>query len=261
MDTHDSPSPSPDDHAPDDSSDPTPPPGTLARAIPERARHDGWTPERQHSFITALAETGCVTEAAKSVGMSPRSAYRLRARAEANIFRQAWDIALDYAIRNLTDAAMSRALHGVARPVFYKGEQVGERRYYDERLTQYLLRYRDPVRYGAWRDGYEARRHPDGAAIILTNALNVLMDAGYGVEPPTDRDGIELPLDEGPPPESGIEPDDDAKYPDDDAEMRELRQAFRAAGRPTVDPDSEQADWRDPLTALRPARASKFKVP
>lgn len=244
---------------PDDTPAPPPDPGTLPRAVGLRARHDGWTPERQHAFITALAETGCVTEAAAAVGMTPRSAYKLRVRADANIFRQAWDIALDFAIRNLSEAALSRALHGVARPVFYKGEQVGERIYYDERLTQFLLRYRDPVRYGAWRDSYEARRHPDGAAIVLANALNILLDAGYGVEPPVDRDGIERPLDEGPLPECDVAPDDDAGHPDDDPELTALRRALRDADRPPV--DDAQLDWRDPLTAMRPNRASKFRVP
>ena len=89
-------------------SDPTPP-GKLPQPVPIRARHDGWTPERQEAFITALAETGCVKEAAAAVGKTPRSAYKLRARADANIFRQAWEIALDYAIRNLYDAALGRA--------------------------------------------------------------------------------------------------------------------------------------------------------
>ena len=261
MDTHDSSSPSPDDPASGETLPENPPPGTLPRAIPLRARHDGWTPDRQHDFITALAETGCVTEAAAAVGKSPRSAYRLRARGEAGIFRQAWDIALDYAIRNLTDVALSRAINGVARPVFYKGEQVGERRYYNERLTQFLLRYRDPVRYGAWRDGYEARRHPDGAGIVLANALNILMDAGHGVDPPVDRDGIERPLEEGPVPAAEIEPDWDSQYPDDDPELRDMRKAFRNFGKPEVDPNSEDADWLDPLISLRPAIASKFKVP
>lgn len=237
-----------------------PEPGTLPSAIPLRARHDGWTPERQHDFITALAETGCVAEAARSVGMSPRSAYILRARAEANIFRQAWDIALDFAIRNLSEAALSRAINGVARPVFYQGQQIGERIHYDERLTQFLLRYRDPVRYGAWRDSYEARRHPDGAAIVLANALNILMDAGHGVAPPADRDGTELPLEEGPAPEFEIV-DYAAEYPDEDPELHDLRRALRGGNRPPDDLDDEQHDWRDPLTALRPNRASKFKVP
>ena len=36
--------------------------------------------------------------------------------------------------------------------MFYKGEQVGERRYFDERLTMFLLRLRDPARFGTWRD-------------------------------------------------------------------------------------------------------------
>jgi len=267
MDRNDSPTPPPDPNPTPPDADasaaphetPTPPPGTLPRAVPVRPRHDGWTPERQHAFITALAETGCVTEAAAAVGMTARSAYRLRARADANVFRQSWDIALDYAIRNLTDAALGRALHGVARPVFYKGEQVGERRYYDERLTQFLLRYRDPVRYGAWRDSYEARRHPDGAAIVLANALAILIDAGHGVPPPVGRDGVELPLDEGPAPAPAIEPADDSLLAT--PELRQLRDKLWNTNRQRDDPDDETGDWRDPLTALRPNRPSKFKVP
>src|SRR3546814_7885492 len=40
----------------------------------------------------------------------------------------------------------------------------------------WLLRYRDPVRYGAWRDDMIARRHPDGAALAFSRALNRLED-------------------------------------------------------------------------------------
>ena len=232
-----------------------PAPGTLPRAVPTRARHDGWTPERQHEFIAALAESGCVAEAAAAVGIDPRSAYRLRARPDAGIFRQAWDVALDFAIRNLSEAAIGRALHGVARPVFYQGEQIGERRYYDERLTQFLLRYRDPVRYGAWRDGYEARRHPDGAGIVLANALNVLLDAAHGIDPPVDRDGVGWLLEQGPMPESADKFDYAAAFPGEDAELLDLRRALRASRQSGIDPDSEEADWRDPDLALRPRRA------
>lgn len=132
-----------------------------------RERHDGWTPEKQVAFIDALGECGCVTEACERVGLSPSTAYRLRRRVDAYSFRAAWDAALDYAIRRLSDAAFSRALHGVARPVWFQGEQVGERRYYDERLTMFLLRYRDPDTYGAWRDRREPRRRPDARAIAL----------------------------------------------------------------------------------------------
>lgn len=113
--------------------------------VPTRARHDGWTPQKQHDFILALAACACVVEAAASVGMTAKSAYRLRARPDASAFRQAWDIALDFAIRRLGEQALSRALNGVTRPIFYQGEQVGERVHYDERLTMFLLRTRDPV--------------------------------------------------------------------------------------------------------------------
>lgn len=132
-----------------------------------RERRDGWTPEKQVDFIDALGECGCVTEACERVGLSPSTAYRLRRRVDAYSFRAAWDAALDYAIRRLSDAAFSRALNGVARPVWFQGEQVGERRYYDERLTMFLLRYRDPDTYGAWRDRREPRRRPDAQAIAL----------------------------------------------------------------------------------------------
>lgn len=145
--------------------------------VPVRPRHDGWTPVRQNAFILALAETACVEEACAAVGMSPRSAYTLCARPDAGSFRQAWDLALDYAVNRLADAMMGRALHGVAVPIFYKGEQVGERRRYDERLGMFILRARAPERYGKWRDGMVSnRRHPDGAARVLQHALRELTE-------------------------------------------------------------------------------------
>ena len=122
-----------------------------------RERHDGWTPGKQVAFIDALGECGCVTTCER-VGLSPSTAYRLRRRVDAYSFRAAWDAALDHAIRRLSDAAFSRALHGVAQPLWFQGEQVGERLYYDERLTMFLLRYRDPDTYGAWRDRRAPRR-------------------------------------------------------------------------------------------------------
>lgn len=143
-----------------------------------KARGDGWSPQRQLDFIAALAESGCVTEACAAVGASPSGAYRLRARTDAVSFRAAWDAALDVGIRRLGDAALSRALHGVRRPVFYQGEQIGERVYYDERLAMFLLRTRDARHHGAWRDRREPRRAPDGEAATLAHWLaNLRKDA------------------------------------------------------------------------------------
>lgn len=59
--------------------------------VPRKFRHDGWTPDRQKAFIGALADTGCVTRAARYVNMSPEGAYRLRRQAGSDSFRRAWE--------------------------------------------------------------------------------------------------------------------------------------------------------------------------
>jgi len=117
--------------------------------VPTRARHDGWTPARQRAFVAALVQTANVAEAAAAVGMSRHSAYRLRARPDAAGFAAAWDAALAAGVEQLEEAAIGRAIHGTARPVFYGGQLVGERRYYNDRLAMLILRARDP----RYRDG------------------------------------------------------------------------------------------------------------
>jgi hypothetical protein len=144
--------------------------------VPVSPRADGWTRDKQIAFIEALAETACVATAAARVGMSRESAYRLRARPDAASFRAAWEAALDYGYHRLGEAALDRALNGVAIPVFYKGEQIGERRHYDERLTQYLLRVRDPVRHAPHRERrtYFRETKVEGAFTALRQSLKAL---------------------------------------------------------------------------------------
>ena len=120
--------------------------------VPVRPRHDGWTAEKQIAFIEALAETACVDEACRRVGMSDTSAYRLRDRPCGAAFRRAWNAALDCNIHRVEQGAISRSINGVPRPIFHKGVQVGEYRHYEERLTMFLLRSRRPQRYGKWMD-------------------------------------------------------------------------------------------------------------
>lgn len=177
-------SPSSDSGRPPDGPGPTPP-GEDAedRAVFEpvllRYRHNGWIPDKQLEFIQALAECGCVDEASRRVGMSRQSAYALRRRPDAQAFRLAWAAAKDVMVERLEDSAMSRAINGVPVPVFHQGVQVGERRHFDERLTMFLLRYRDPVRYGRWRDKMEMRRHEDGPVAILTFRIGRMVKAAW----------------------------------------------------------------------------------
>jgi len=147
--------------------------------VPVRTRMDGWTPERQVAFVTALAACACIEDACGAVGMSPRSYYDLRARPGSDSFRQAVEAALDVGTHRLETALLGRAIHGEATPVFYKGEQVGERRRYDNKLGLALLRARAGDRYGAWRDRVQqVREHPDGAALILDEAKRRLAEDG-----------------------------------------------------------------------------------
>lgn len=160
--------------------------------VPLRYRHDGWTPDRQLEFIEALADCGCVDSAARAVGMARSSAYALRRRHDAQAFRLAWDAAEDISIACLSSAAMSRAINGVPVPIFHGSKQVGERRHFDERLTMFLLRYRDSVRYGKWHDGVRASQHSEGPAAILAYRIGRMVRAAWrafdaalrGEEPP-----------------------------------------------------------------------------
>lgn len=89
---------------------------------PLRARVDGWTAERQARFIGLLAETGCVGAAARAVGMSRLSAYRLRQRDGAESLAHAWDTVMalhrgmsrasaDFPKRKVTAAELPELAH------------------------------------------------------------------------------------------------------------------------------------------------------
>ncbi|HEU5286063.1 MAG TPA: hypothetical protein VFU20_06075 [Sphingomicrobium sp.] len=125
--------------------DPDPP--AFAPA-PLRPRRDGWTAERQRAFIAALAETGCVSEACAEVGITPRSAYRLREHAAAAGFRVAWEHAESLATARLTALAFERAVHGSVERIYRDGVLVEERRKPSDKLLMWLLSHRDPVGYG-----------------------------------------------------------------------------------------------------------------
>ena len=120
----------------------------------ERIRADGWSPERQQAFIEALADCGCVTRAARMVGMAAEGAYALRRHPLGKSFADAWDRAQDVGVQRLRDIAFERAVEGVPVPVYYKGDLVGERRWYDNKLLMFILRHHDPDRYGTGSPAY-----------------------------------------------------------------------------------------------------------
>lgn len=136
------------------------PPGALAFApVPVRARHDGWTPARQIAFIHRLALCGSIGAAARAVGMTRKSAYRLRERPGAESFAAAWDAAQAMGRSAARDRAIERAIHGEVRPVFYQGRKCGEYVRYNDSLTLAVLSLTERQRPGGWesreRDPWE----------------------------------------------------------------------------------------------------------
>lgn len=122
-----------------------PPPSPLLdfTPVPRKIlrRHDGWTADRQRAFIAALAATGSVSAAARRVGVCNASAYNLYNHPEAASLRAAWDRALEIGAGRIHDVAMERALDGVPRAIFYRGEQIGEELRFSDRVLVHLLRY------------------------------------------------------------------------------------------------------------------------
>ncbi|WP_115366364.1 hypothetical protein [Alteripontixanthobacter maritimus] len=110
-------------------------------------RHDGWTVERQHAFIEALADTGSVNAACKAVDMTTVGAYYLRRQPGAESFRKAWQTAIDLGVQKIEDVAMDRALNGVEVPVYSYGQLVGKRTVVNDRLLMFMLRNRAPERF------------------------------------------------------------------------------------------------------------------
>jgi len=148
-----------------------------------KPRADGWSPQRQVDFIAALADGGCVQRAAREVGMTAMSCYRLRRAPGAEAFAAAWDAAIAQASNMLVDLAFDRAIHGSDEPVFDKdGHRIGRRMRHNDRLLMFLLRAYQPERFRhAHRSDGAAAEPPPPAALPVAEALRLLEPA----PPPT----------------------------------------------------------------------------
>ena len=112
----------------------------------QRVRHDGWTAERQRRFVALLAATGVVAAAARGVGKSLQSAYRLRERPGAESFAGAWDAAQREGHDRAFAMALDRAINGWHEPRFYRGRQIGTVHRFDDRMAIAALNAADRAR-------------------------------------------------------------------------------------------------------------------
>jgi hypothetical protein len=115
------------------------PPPAAPEDSARKPRHTDWTRAKMVAFLRELAASQSVKHAARSVGMSRQSAYRLRNRLARTPFALAWEVALESGLQQLAHALLDRALNGVEQPHYYHGELVGTSRRYDNRLATWLL--------------------------------------------------------------------------------------------------------------------------
>ena len=139
----------------------------LFHPVPLRARADGWSEARQCGFLAELYLTGSVTAAARAIGMTRASAYRLRARAGAESFAHAWDRVLtppgsgrcsgpkeDF--RKVTNLTLNQRLEtGLVQPLLYRGRMTAIRRKPDDSALFRLLRRMDAAPDPYWSIGLE----------------------------------------------------------------------------------------------------------
>jgi hypothetical protein len=126
------------------------PPGALDfDPVPLRSRRDGWSAPLQRAFVLALAAGLGVSGAARAVGKSRPTAYRLRLAPGAASLAAAWDRAIAFArLRPAPQGttALQRGVEGIMVPLRHRGRIIGWRRKYCGRSlaalleTQYRLR-------------------------------------------------------------------------------------------------------------------------
>ena len=104
-----------------------------------RKRRNGWTEDTQRLFILALSECGCVAHAARVVGKSARTAYRLLEADGADSFAAAWDNAIALGVERLRADVMGRAVDGAWVPVVRRGVLVRFEHRRNDRLATSLL--------------------------------------------------------------------------------------------------------------------------
>jgi hypothetical protein len=133
--------------------------------VPVATRHDGWSAEKQRAFVDALAACGCVKAAADHVGMTAKSAYRLRNRPEAASFAAVWDRAQREGFARTRDNAVERAIYGERVPIYRHGRQVGTRVRYNDRLIFAVLN-RDTARLRALASSTRSNGSSDNSGDI-----------------------------------------------------------------------------------------------
>lgn len=145
---------------------------------------------RRACYLEVLRRSANVSRAAREAGIATSTVYKYRAKNAA--FAAEWDAAVAEALDELEDALIQRAKHGVEKPVYYGGSQVGTVRTYSDTLGMFLLKARRPEQYArlqtiaddaATMGEAEARAEVDRRLDRLARAAIDVRDAADGPAP------------------------------------------------------------------------------
>lgn len=129
---------------------------TRAKAKPKPKRKAKPWPS---VFLELFAECGNVSEACRGAGIGRTTAYRHRQADEA--FALAWHDVEEEATDKMEAEAYRRGVKGVLKPVFQKGEEVGQIREFSDQLLIVLLKAHKPEKY---RERIDHRHSGDAPA-------------------------------------------------------------------------------------------------
>jgi len=131
--------------------------------------------KKKKIFLDVLARTGQVKLAAQAAGWTNSSwPYVIRKKDEK--FAQDWDDAEAAAVHEVLEPeAMRRAVEGVKKPIYYKGQLVGEELVYSDSLLIRLLEAGNKRKYGRQTNvnGQIDHNHKVGIAMLPSPVADV----------------------------------------------------------------------------------------
>jgi hypothetical protein len=117
----------------------------IGDPCPKRERHDAFNEGRKAAFLAALIKTGCLLDAARAAGVSPRTVYNHQESDPE--FDENVRTALAMSATPVEMIAWRRAVVGVEQE-FACGGQVHVRRRYSDHLLRLLLQGSNPRKFG-----------------------------------------------------------------------------------------------------------------
>lgn len=130
-------------------------------------------------FLDALEKSNCsIRKACKIAGINRTRVEMMRQRVPQ--FATRCTTVFEEITDKLEEAAFKRAVKGVSKPVFYKGEVVGYEQQFSDHLLAIMLQGRRPGTYRPGGASVDRPLNPDEAAALAQEALTRLLSTTQG---------------------------------------------------------------------------------